>query len=244
MRAWSTTSIDVKLCLVVLTFVAAACQLDEVVPNEQGGRVIANPNPVDDLIGAIEKEKLGENISLNQDMQLAPQRRSRGRLSVSQLESAISTVAGNDAQGEPIVWENPEDLSPEGTPLSFFSYNQIGKALGRSDNYRSVTYEDLSVSAVYIKFVGDMARDICTKINDADKTRVVTERIFLRPDVDPTLHSLTLRFWGKKTQEPEEIQDLRDVYLSVLDNTTPADTEMAWHTVCVALLSSSQFHIY
>ncbi len=160
------------------------------------------------------------------------------RLSLAQLRNAISTVLGKDVNGKPITWMVTTTTS---------GFTRYAATLGEAD-YVNITEDDLEPSALYLKFVGDAARDVCTRALDADAKRTsAADRVLLRhvepgdtvalepAAVDQNLRYLKLRFHGIKLHPSDEagIAPLRKLFEAA-----------GWHAVCVALLTDPEFHLY
>ena len=180
------------------------------------------------------------------------------RLTVSMLADSIPIVAGKDsdsADANDITWTVPElaDTEALGDDASF---GLLDKTLGRAD-YVSVTEEAAEPSALYVKFMDDMARNICGKMWEADHTREQENRQLVPfasmenldddEGVRANLRYLMLRFLGEKVadDEIEVLEPLEELINAVAAASPPGQqAEAAWEAVCVALLSSPAFHLY
>lgn len=180
-----------------------------------------------------------------------PTRRGVQRMKIDTLQAAMTRVAGKDVAGNPIRWMfNGNDG---------FSDVAFGKALGRPD-YLTSTDESTVPNALYLKFVGDAARDICTQMAKADlkRTDAGARALFPKAPVDGTaidaqiednLAYLLLRFLGLRvaTTDPM-VPALRAVYdAGVASVATPGGGELTpaaegWRGVCVTLFESPLFH--
>src|SRR6185503_13249832 len=175
---------------------------------------------------------------------------SRGvrRMRIDTLQAAMSKVAGPDLYGNPIRWTY---AGKDG-----FSDSAFGKALGRPD-FQTSTEENNVSSALYLKFVGDAARDICTQMAKNDLKRS-DRALFPRAPVDGTvteaqiqdnLRYLVLRFLGLNVAPDDPmIPALREVYdAGVTSVVMPNGGELppaaeGWRGVCVTLFESPLFH--
>jgi len=173
------------------------------------------------------------------------------RMRIDTLQSAMTKVAGKDIFGNPIVWNV---AGKDG-----FSDGAFGKALGRPD-FQSSTDESPVSNALYLKFVGDAARDICTQMakNDMKRADATTRTLFPKAPVDGTatdaqisenLQYLTLRFLGLRLDATDRlITNLRGVYdagVAVVPATNGGELTAAaegYRGVCVALFESPLFH--
>ncbi|MDC3952618.1 hypothetical protein [Polyangium jinanense] len=172
------------------------------------------------------------------------------RLRIDTLQAAMSKVAGNDIYGAPILWRvNTRDG---------FSDLAFGKALGRPD-YQTSTEESTVSNALYLKFVGDAARDICMQMAKNDMKRSGDSRaLFPKAPVDGTatdaqvnenLQYLVLRFLGLRVAADDSmVTNLRAVYdAGVASVSSPNGGEITaaaegWRGVCVTLFESPLFH--
>jgi hypothetical protein len=184
---------------------------------------------------------------------LPPQSRAIKRLTVAMLADSIPVVAGLDNKGtpQPIVWKLGQN-SALGTDTEFGIFD---RTLGRPD-YVQVTHEPAEPSALYVKFMGDMARDVCLRILESDNGKAPTGRT-LTPEAPMTgtvsdaelganLRYLKLRFWGEYVPDgaeyDDQIADLAAVFDAVV--TGGEGTPAGWNAVCVTLLTSPAFHLY
>ncbi|HVK67157.1 MAG TPA: hypothetical protein VM694_21875 [Polyangium sp.] len=172
------------------------------------------------------------------------------RLRIDTLQAAMTKVAGNDVYGAPIFWRvNNRDG---------FSDLAFGKALGRPD-YQTSTEESTVSNALYLKFVGDAARDICMQMAKNDMKRSGASRaLFPKAPVDGTatdaevtenLQYVVLRFLGLRVAADDAmVTNLRAVYdVGVASVASPNGSEITaaaegWRGVCVTLFESPLFH--
>ena len=138
-------------------------------------------------------------------------------MTVSQLERSIPIVAGDG-----ISWMYEQ--GNQSYPLFFY----LGPTLGRADYIRR-TEEPALTDALYVKFMTDMALDVCRRMGAEPGGALVRFE-----DVDENLAYLHLRFLGERPST-NDIAALRAVYESDGDG---------WTAVCVALMTSPAFHIY
>lgn len=170
--------------------------------------------------------------------------RARHRMDVDQLDESLFVATG-------LRWE------VSGT-------NQLTRfrsTLG-VPNFATSTHEDLDVSPLFLKFVDDAARSICTRLLDAETAAGATDHVFLvhadvearlpadQAAIDENLAMLLARFHGRVVEPgSEELDPWRSLWSSSLALTRDAtsgedDAEVAWRTVCVALIDHPDFHTY
>lgn len=173
------------------------------------------------------------------------------RMRIDTLQAAMARVAGTDLAGQPIRWNvNGQDG---------FSDAAFGATLGRP-NYRTSTEESRVSNALYLKFVGDAARDVCMQMAKADTKRTDAAKrvLFPRAPVDGTatdaqiadnLGYLVLRFLGLRAASDDPmIPALRAVYdAGVASVVVPGGGDITpaaegWRGVCVTLFESPLFH--
>ncbi len=171
-------------------------------------------------------------------------------MTIDQLHASMKRVAGNDLHGNPIDW------IVNGQPG--FSDASFGKALGRPD-FQSSTEESGVSNALYLKFVGDAARAMCTDMakNDQLRTDAATRTLFPKAPVDGTatedqvrsnLAYLTLRFLGVRAASTDPMIDsLKRVYDAGVASVENPGAELSpaaegYRVVCVTLFESPLFH--
>lgn len=176
------------------------------------------------------------------------------RLSIAQMAASLPAILGTDETGQPITWKIGADDA----------FGKLSATLGEPD-YINVTSENLEPSPLYAKFMTDMARDACNRVIAADATRTdqnkrVTQRFVSLTDtvatnasgVDENLRYLKLRFQGIKVAPTDEapIKALRTAFDAAVKGAagpgaiTEAHVREGWRTVCVALMTSPEFHLY
>lgn len=178
---------------------------------------------------------------------------SRGvrRMNIDTLQASMTRVAGTDIYGAPIEWKY--------NGKNGFSDGAFGKALGRPD-FQTSTEESSLSSSLYLKFVGDAARDICMQMakNDLKRADAAARALFPKAPVDGTatdaqitanIGYLAIRFWGLRLADNDPmIPGLRKVFdAGVASVATPGGAELSpaaegWRGVCVALFESPLFH--
>lgn len=172
------------------------------------------------------------------------------RMQLDQLSASMTRIAGTDINGQPIEWRV--------NGKNGFSDEVFGKALGRPD-FQSTTEEQTVSSALYLKFVGDAARAICTDMakNDVKRSDPATRTLFPKAPVDeePTeaevsdnLRFLVLKFLGLRLeQDARLIVGLKAVYAAGAAEPVPEGAQLnaraeGWRGVCVTLFEHPLFH--
>lgn len=170
------------------------------------------------------------------------------RLSIRQLAQSMPVVLGGN------TW------MVSSTAQGFTSR---AATLGEPD-YINEVEENLEPSALFMKFMGDAARDGCTRTANADAALAANARVLMRfvsltdtvgsnrTGVDENLRYLKLRFHGVKVQPADttSIAGLRTVFDAAVrgaagSNTpTAAHVKEGWRSVCVALLTAPEYHLY
>lgn len=169
------------------------------------------------------------------------------RLTVRQLAQSLPIVLGGN------TWMI-------GTTNGF---NARSATLGEPD-YINVVDENLEASSLYQKFMGDMARDGCTRTANADAALAQNSRVLMRfvaltdtvtsnrNGVDANLRYLKLRFHGVKVADTETapLDGLRTVFEAAVrgaagtNTPTAAHVKEGWRAVCVSLLTAPEYHLY
>lgn len=178
--------------------------------------------------------------------QLAPttlvDTRLRRRLDIDQLDAALKRVTGG------IGWT--ERRGNRDVNL----FNDLAESLGKPD-YIDSTQEDLEVSLIFQKFLGDAARSSCTKLIDREKnTRPETKHLLIHVSLEDTpetaqekinqnLSALLLNFHGRY-HEPDSPKLERWRWLFKSSHHVAKDTAAAWRTVCVGLITHPDFYTY
>ena len=193
----------------------------------------------------------GDDVAaIDSDTELIATRWAR-RIQIDRLQATLPRVAGNDHNGVPIVWTvNGKDALGD---------DVFGEVLGRPD-YVVRTEENPASSSLYLKFMRDMARDVCTQMVSADMKRneAAEHTLWRFAPVDGTateeqvtenLQYLLLRFLGMKVDASHELLvDFRAVFEAGVKSTgfeptsTTAQAE-GWRGVCIGLFESPLFHI-
>lgn len=169
------------------------------------------------------------------------------RLTVRQLAQSLPVVLGGNTW---MVGSTP-------------GFNARSATLGEAD-YIAVVDENLEASTLYQKFMGDAARDGCTRTANADAALGQPSRVLMRftsltdtvttnaSGVDSNLRYLKLRFHGVKVNATDttSIAGLRTVFADAVRGAagtgtpTQAHVKEGWRAVCVALLTAPEYHLY
>ena len=176
------------------------------------------------------------------------------RMTIQQLRKSLPVAFGLDENGEEITWKLGDQSG----------LDKMGDSLGEAD-FIDTTEDGLEPSPLYLKFMDDVARDVCNRALVTDLTKTdKADRVILR-HVDPAdtesdnptgvadnLRYLKLRLHGVKVAEDDApaIAPLRDLFTTALeaaaagDAPDEADVEEGWRAVCVALVVAPEFHLY
>lgn len=180
------------------------------------------------------------------DVSQTPAARPR-RLDVAQLEGSWAVVFGKDKAGKDITWRLPDNSA---------GLARYARTLGEPD-YIATTDLDVEPSLLYAKFMDDAARSACDQALDADAARTNKgDRVLLRKvewtdvaldssaAVDENLRYLKLRFHGVRVaaDDAATLKPLHDLYFASAKGDKPA--REGWRTVCVALATAPEFHLY
>lgn len=177
-----------------------------------------------------------------------PQSADIQRLTVRQLAQSMPVVLGGN------TW----------MVGSAQGFNARSATLGEAD-YLGTVDENLEASTLYQKFMGDAARDGCTRTANADAALAAGSRVLMRftgltdtvtsnaSGVDANLRYLKLRFHGVKVNATDttSIGALRTVFTDAVRGaqgtaTTASQVHVkeGWRAVCVALLTAPEYHLY
>lgn len=129
-------------------------------------------------------------------------------------------------------------------------------------NFTTSTQEDFDISPLFLKFVDDAARSVCTRLLDQETAASAMSPVFLvhadtasrlpadQAEIDQNLAMLLARFHGRVIEPgSDELTPWRGLWSSALALTRDAmtgaeDGEVAWRTVCVALIDHPDFYTY
>jgi hypothetical protein len=132
----------------------------------------------------------------------------------------------------------------------------LAKTLGKPD-YITTTSEPAEPTALYVKFMDDMARNVCDQIIAADATKANAEdRTLLRfvdlleyedaASINTNLRYLKLRFHAEKVADTDDatVAPLKKVFDTAAAEAKGQPARGGWRAVCVALFLSPEFHLY
>lgn len=176
------------------------------------------------------------------------------RLTIQQLRKSLPIAFGLDEAGEEITWKLGDANG----------LDKMGDSLGEAD-FIDTTEDGLEPSPLYLKFMDDVARDVCNRALVTDLTKTdKSDRVILR-HVDPAdtvsdnpsgvadnLRYLKLRLHGVKVapDDAAALAPLTDLFTTAVDAAAApdapdeADVKEGWRAVCVALTVAPEFHLY
>lgn len=216
----------------------------------------SSPTPSESPNGGIDASPAGEGSLEDDQAATLTQARGTRRLSVDQLEATLPVIAGSDQNGASITWT----YSVRGTPLAATDDRALGKTLGRPD-YVSVTAEPAQPDMLYVKFMDDMARDVCAKMLSADLARsnpssrtlvrfASTSEVGDSAAIRENLRYLRLRFWGDKVTDDARLAPEQSLFEQAVATAAAAgqssgeQAQAGWKAVCVGMLNAPAFHLY
>tara|TARA_Y100001968_G_scaffold331477_1_gene386295 strand:+ start:2341 stop:2832 length:492 start_codon:yes stop_codon:yes gene_type:complete len=163
-------------------------------------------------------------------------------MDIDQLDASIQRVTGG------IAWT--EDGDPDDN-----LFEELASTLGKPDFIDS-TQEDLTVSLLFQKFLGDAARSVCTELVQRELETPSSERVLLRyvdeettpledaGAVQANLRYLLLRYHSELIPEGDpRVNPWSWLFESAL-HVNGGDVPAAWRTVCVALITHPDFYSY
>ena len=182
-------------------------------------------------------EPVGNPGPVETEAPTAPSRETT-RMTVQQLAASVTVVAGDD-----ITWSvGPYDNV----------FVNLGRTLGAPD-YTRVTEEAAIPDALYVKFMNDMALNICGQMRDVEPSeRTLTKFISVDETKDSdaiyeNLRYLHLRFFGERVaaEDKAPVEDLKALFdIAVAESTSGSAALDGWQAVCVAMLRAPAFHVY
>jgi hypothetical protein len=197
-------------------------------------------------------EELPNNKSITQTA--PPVGRQSARMTVMQLERSLKTALRSSAE-DSLSWE----IEYGNQRIDLFA--ALGSSLGTPD-YIRVTDEPAVPNALYVKFIHDMAANMCRQVAEADAKQTSADKRVLARHVerdaeatdgnfDKNLDYLHLRFFGDgiSEQDSESKAALTTLFSEAVaaskksGSTTTAALD-GWKAVCHAMLTSPSFHIY
>ncbi|MSP24181.1 MAG: hypothetical protein EXR75_03255 [Myxococcales bacterium] len=247
---WLTAIRLTAIKLVPMLFFLAFSACSEAGPDLTQGTSTTGPGPqpTPSLTAVAEPVGFGDGLGGGERPALPRWVR---RMPIDTLQASMTKVAGSDVNDTPIEWK-------VGAANGFSdAAGAFGKALGRPD-YRVSTDENELSTALYMKIVGDAARDICFQMakNDMARSDVTARALFPKVAADGSaseaeetanLQYLLVRFIGLSVPATDSmITVLRAVYQAGKDTAVPGAVLSAsaegWRGVCVTLFESPLFH--
>jgi hypothetical protein len=220
--------------LIALLLVTGAC-LSGTEPTPAPGQLeaavtkAAHPSALDSTLQQVTETPL-----------VAPQSRSPRRISVKQMRAAIDRIFG-------FPWEQTES----GTTKDMMT--ELALAFGQP-NFMDVTQEDLSTSPLFVKFLNDGARTLCTARTALDMAGVThlgqtlvhgvgAEDTFeSKPALmEAALKRVLLVFWGRRV-EGAELARWQQLFEQAAQS--GGSSELGWRTVCVAAMTHPWFYSF
>jgi hypothetical protein len=182
------------------------------------------------------------------------------RLTVDQLAASLAVVAGKDSKGKAIVWTYSQVGKKANKPALLD--NNLAPTLGKPDYVENMV-EPRNPSPLHLKFIDDMARDVCAKMLAADTDRIakgtadkdaVLARFAKLDDtkdkaaIRKNLRFIQLRFLSQYVAQDDVAATTRleQVFEAAAAGAKTAKNQAkeGWAAVCVAVLTSPAFHIY
>jgi len=168
-------------------------------------------------------------------------------MTVQQLANSVPVTAGRN-----MSWKYLD------TEQDLFEY--LARTLGSPD-FTRVTNEPALPDALYVKFMNDLALNVCRQMREADEVESdETARTLVRfaarddhEDVDAVydnLRYLNLRFFGERVEADDTatVAPLKVVFDIAAQEAAANNSDTvaldAWQAVCVAMHRSPAFHIY
>ncbi len=166
--------------------------------------------------------------------------RERQRLSIDQLENSILEVTGG------LTWRiGAQD-----------GFRVMAQTLGKADYIQTIR-EARKPDTVFQKFLADIAGSVCRQLVETDPLRTPDNRRLLvhvpissteqptEAQEEDNLKTLLLRYHGRRFDDVNTDDDFKAwLWLYRSAKTTSANPLMAWRTVCVALLTHTDFYTY
>lgn len=157
------------------------------------------------------------------------------RMTVDQIERTITTLFPG------LNWTYYD--SRRRTNRSKFT--QMARTLGKAD-YLQVTSNTVDPTPLFMKFMDDMAGQVCGKAVavDAGKNDKSKNHVMRYSNVNQNLRFLRLKFHALfvPPNQTQGIQKLRALYDAILAR--KGNSKDAWHGVCIAMITSPEFFAY
>lgn len=155
------------------------------------------------------------------------------RLSVDELRRSIPEIFGG------ITWTVPVGRNEA------VGFDQLSRTLGEADYIQS-TVNNLDPTPLFLKFMDDMAGDVCEKaiLQDAGTTRPADRIIVRETNIDANLRYLRLKLHGLHVADDamDGLVELRALYDDIVAES--GDPNDGWFGVCVAMVTAPEFLAY
>ena len=193
-------------------------------------------------IATVDPLDVGAGDPLDVGLDTSPTR-PRRRMDIDQLNQSLRTVMDG------IGWTERQGS------VDVDLFEQLASSLGRPD-YAQTTEENLEITPIFEKFLGDAARMTCTARAARDRDAYfASDRVLLArvgpsdtsataPEaVEENLRHLLLRFHGR-TVAPGAPELASWRWLFDEATAVSSDPVEGWRTVCVALVTHPDFYTY
>ena len=211
--------------------------------------------PVSEPIEGVEQESLGDpdeqSVSLLEPPVIETLNRPRRRMNLDQLNLAIREVTGGQYWTE-VVNNQERDL-----------FVTLSDTLGKPDYIQSTT-EDLTPSALFLKFLDDAARQVCDKRISLDLQAMDDPRAEPAPDsvklwgglsldasmrgdseaIEAQIRALVLRFHSHQLPEGDSARLAYWRWLFETASLVDGQPLSGWRALCVALINHPDFYSY
>jgi hypothetical protein len=167
--------------------------------------------------------------------------RERRRLDLDMLKQTLIDATG-------------ESWTADRNGVEINRYDELAITLGKPD-YDKTTSEELAATTMFQRFLDDASREVCQKMFRSEITRAPADRLFFRhaqrtdsyrtnsEGVERNLQMLVLRFHGREFARGSE--DLQPwVWLFNEAETEAGNSETAWFTTCVTLITHPDFYTF
>ena len=215
----------------------------------------AERGPVSEPIEGVEQESLGDpdeqSVSLLEPPVIETLNRPRRRMNLDQLNLAIREVTGGQYWTE-VVNNQERDL-----------FVTLSDTLGKPDYIQSTT-EDLTPSALFLKFLDDAARQVCDKRISIDLQAMDDPRAEPAPDsvklwgglsldasmrgdseaIEAQIRALVLRFHSHHLPEGDSARLAYWRWLFETASLVDGQPLSGWRALCVALINHPDFYSY
>jgi hypothetical protein len=128
------------------------------------------------------------------------------------------------------------------------AFDVLARTLGEAD-YNEVTESVTDPSPLFLKFMDDMAAQMCSKAieHDLSEPDAIARWVVRNPnDLDETLRFLRLKFHGiyvaeDASTDSDGLEDLRQLFSDIESDT---DVNDAWVGLCMAVVTAPEFLAY